>query len=345
MKTRRAYWLCQILGWGLYSVLGMAGAAQEVGWRPFLFVGYGAFFVYSIALTHLFRGIIRRRQWALVITVRSGALLLGGAMAVALIQTFLVAWIDLLLEGSRSGFGKPVNLVWLWVGISGATVVWTMLYLGLTSTRRAQEKDTTLELLRREAELRTLESQVNPHFLFNCLNSIRALVAEDPAKAQDMITRFAAILRYNLNRDLNRLVPLADEVEVAADYLTLESIRFEERLHVRFDIAPEAAKVPVPPMLLQTLVENALKHGIARLPEGGEVVIRAAIEGGRLALAVENGGRLAPSDAAGQGIGMRIARDRLRLLYADRASLELAERDGRTVAATVQIPLPHGPTA
>ena len=339
MKTRRAYWLCQVLGWGLYSALGVASAAQEVGWRPFLFIGYGAFFAYSIALTHLFRGVIRRRRWALAITVRSAATMAGGAVVVGLIQTFLVIWIDLLLEGSHSGFRNPVSIFGLWVGVTGSTVVWTMLYLALTSTRRAQEKDTTLELLRREAELRTLESQINPHFLFNCLNSIRALVAEDPAKAQDMITRFAGILRYNLNRDLNRLVPLADEVEVAADYLTLESIRFEGRLRVRFEIAPEAAKVPVPPMLLQTLVENALKHGIARLPAGGEVVVRAAVESGRLALSVENSGQLAPPDTRGQGIGMRIARDRLRLLYADRASLDLAERDGASVAATVLIPL------
>jgi hypothetical protein len=338
MKVNWAYWLCQILGWGIYSAFGLVGAAQQVGWRPSLFIGFGAFFLYSVALTHWFRGVIRERQWDLAITRRTAPRLLVGAMVVAAIQTFLVVSIDLLLQGRRSDFLQPVNAVGLWVGITGITIVWTALYLTLTLTRRAREKDVTLELLRREAELRTLESQVNPHFLFNCLNSIRALVAEDPPKAQDMITRFAAILRYNLNRDLNRLVPLADEIEVAEDYLTLESIRFEDRLRVRFDIAADAASVPVPPMLLQTLVENALKHGIARLPAGGEVSVRAGIVGGRLVLRVENTGRLAPANAPGSGLGLKIARDRLRLLYADRATLKLAECAGGTVAATVTIP-------
>jgi LytS/YehU family sensor histidine kinase len=107
---------------------------------------------------------------------------------------------------------------------------------------------------------------------------------------------------------------------------------------VRFEIAADAARAPVPPMLLQTLVENAVKHGIARLPAGGEVTVRAAIESGGLAIEVENTGRLPPPDAAGAGLGLKIARDRLRLMYADRAKLELAEREGGTVAATVTIP-------
>jgi hypothetical protein len=338
MKSSRKYWLCQILGWGIYSGLGVTGAAQTVGWRPFLFIGYGAFFLYSIILTHLFRGVIRRRQWGLAITWRTAPRLLLGAIAIGAIQTFLIVWIDGLLEGARSGFRQPSAVAWLWVGVTWVTIVWTGLYLAFTFSRRSQEKDVSLELLRREAELRTLESKINPHFLFNCLNSIRALVAEDPAKAQDMITRFAAILRYNLNRDLNQLVPLADEIEVAADYLALESIRFENRLRVRFEIAADAAEVPVPPMLVQTLVENALKHGIARLPAGGEVNVRAALEDGRLVLEVENNGSLAPPNRNGAGLGLKIARDRLRLLYRDRAKLELTERAGGTVAATVTVP-------
>jgi two-component system sensor histidine kinase AlgZ len=342
MTVSRKYWLCQALGWGVYSGVGLSFSASERGWRPVLFIGWGAFFLYSVALTHLFRGVIHHLQWSLAITRRTGPRLLLGALAVAAIQTLLVISIDLLLEGSQSHLWQTAAVLGVWGGTTWAAIIWTVLYLALTSNRRAQEKDVSLQLLRREAELRTLESQVNPHFLFNCLNSIRALVAEDPAKAQDMITRFAAILRYNLNRDLNRLVPLADEVAVAADYLALESIRFEDRLRLRFDIAVDAAKVPVPPMLLQTLVENALKHGIARLPAGGEVTVRAAIDGGRLVLEVENTGRLAPPDTPGAGLGLKIARDRLRLLYADRAKLELAERNGGTssqsVAATVTVP-------
>jgi signal transduction histidine kinase len=342
VKSDRRYWLCQALGWGAYAAIGIAFTIRDSGWRASILVAWVAFFFYSVALTHLWRHVIRQRQWALAIGWRNAMRLFAGAVTVATIQTVLVLSIDLLLEPGRSELRQAQAVLGVWGGTTWACVIWTVLYLALTSSRRAQEKDVTVQLLSRESELRTLESQVNPHFLFNCLNSIRALVAEDPAKAQDMITRFAAILRYNLHRDLNRLVPLADEVEVAADYLALEAIRFEDRLRVHFEIAPDAAKTPVPPMLLQTLVENALKHGISRLPAGGEVTVRASLDAGRLVLEVENTGRLSAS-GAGAGLGLQIARDRLRLLYSDRARLELTERKNgtastATVAATVTIP-------
>ncbi len=343
MSSNRRYWLCQSFGWGAYAVVGLFFTLRDSGWPSGAPVAWAAFFLYSVALTHLFRHVIHQRQWAFAITWRSAAKMFSGAITVAVIQTILVFSIDLLLEGRSSDLWQAPAVLGVWGGTTWACIIWTILYLALTSNRRAREKDVTLELLRREAELRTLESKVNPHFLFNCLNSIRALVAEDPAKAQDMITRFAAILRYNLNRDMNRLVPLAEEVEVAADYLALESIRFEDRLRVEFEISADAAKTPVPPMLLQTLVENALKHGIARQPEGGAVTVRASVRAGQLALSVENTGSLAPS-TPDAGLGLKIARDRLRLLYADRARLELTERvngaGAQTVAAMVTLPRP-----
>jgi LytS/YehU family sensor histidine kinase len=124
------------------------------------------------------------------------------------------------------------------------------------------------------------EAQINPHFLFNSLNSIRGLVVENPQKAQDMITRFAALLRYNLNRDRQHTVPLSQEAEVVEDYLALEAVRFEGRLRVQFTVDPSAESLQVPPMILQALVENALKHGIAKRPEGGDVRIHATAENG-----------------------------------------------------------------
>ena len=140
----------------------------------------------------------------------------------------------------------------------------------ITGRHRTQD----LNLALREAELRALEAQVNPHFLFNCLNTIRGMIVENPAHAQEMITRLANILRYNLRPDRLPTAPLAREVEVVSDYLALESARFEDRLNVKFAVDPEAAQILVPTMLVQTLVENALKHGIAHLPGGGDVLIR-----------------------------------------------------------------------
>ena len=175
------------------------------------------------------------------------------------------------------------------------------------------------------------------HFLFNCLNSIRALVVENPGLAQDMITRFATILRYNLHHDLNHTVPLEAEVEVVSDYLALEAVRLEDRLRVRFAVDPAAGKIRIPPMLLQTLVENAVKHGIATLPNGGDLSVRAAIDADSLRLEVENTGSLSAPKPGTTQVGLGNTRERLRILYGARAHLDLRNGDGR-VTATVVIP-------
>jgi LytS/YehU family sensor histidine kinase len=177
-----------------------------------------------------------------------------------------------------------------------------------------------------------------PHFLFNCLNTLRGMILEDPRKAQDMVTRLAGLLRYNLKQDSQTAVPLETEVEIASDYLALELIRFEERLRVSFSIDPAAAQTRVPALLLQTLVENAVKHGISHLPQGGEVAVRATRQDGALELVVENTGSLRSADASGTQKGLALARERLRLMYGERARLDLTEPVPGRVAAVVTLP-------
>jgi hypothetical protein len=338
MSHRTRYWICQILGWGGYSAIGIAETAQQVGWRFPVFAGYGLFMLYSVALTELLRREIRRRDWLSLSAGRMMSRLALGALVVAAIQTVLVAAVDMALNGHASQFRlHPEYIFALGFSVFGADAMWLLFYVVLTSNRRHQEKEVRLNLSLREAELRALQAQINPHFLFNCLNSIRALVLENPPLAQEMITRFAAILRYNLQRDLTRTAPLREELAVMEDYLALESVRFEGRLRVTIAVEPGAAEWPVPPMMLQTLVENALKHGISKLPAGGEVVIRAVVESGDLVTEVENSGALDPNSVGGTKLGLANARERLRILYGGRASLELANGDGR-VRATLRVP-------
>jgi LytS/YehU family sensor histidine kinase len=275
--------------------------------------------------------------------VRTAGALFLAAVALAALQTFLVCAVDLAFQGRASLLlRQPGFALTVWISVRGANCMWLLFYIALTTPRRYREKEVTLQLALREAELRALEAQINPHFLFNCLNSIRALVVENPPLAQDMLTRFANILRYNLHRDLNHTVPLAAELEVVSDYLALEGIRLEDRLRVELAIAPGAANVPIPPMLLQVLVENALKHVIAALPEGGDLMIRASAAADALVIEVLNTGRLRESEPESEPrsahLGLKNTRERLRLLYGGRASLELKNgQDGR-VAATVLIP-------
>ena len=303
-----------------------------------MIAGYLLFFGYSIALTDWLRREIRRRRWLEAAATKVAGRLALAVLAIGLIETFLVVAVSYMLTGNSKAFSATGAVPTVWISITGAAAMWTIFYVALSAPRRYREREVRLELALRDAELRALEAQINPHFLFNCLNSIRALVLENPPLAQDMLTRLANILRYNLHRDLMHTIPLSAELEAVRDYLALEKVRFEERLRVRVRDRARGRRVPVPPMLLQTLVENALKHGIARLPEGGEIVIRAAVEANALHLQVENTGQMTGAKTEGEQLGLANTRERLRILYGGRALLELENGNGGRVIAKVAIP-------
>jgi two-component system sensor histidine kinase AlgZ len=230
------------------------------------------------------------------------------------------------------------------VNVTVLFIVWAVLYLTITALRdqrsgalRQSELTRALQL----AELRLLKSQLNPHFLFNSLNSVRALIADDPAGAQKAVTQLARTLRYTLTAGREELVTLARELEIVEDYLALESLRFGERLRIQRDLAPEAMGVRVPVMLLQTVVENAIKHGIAELPAGGDLRIVAALRGGTLHIDVENT-RPEKSESVfrseGEGVGLDNAAERLRLLFGAKAHLDLDLSRVEVAVARIRIP-------
>jgi hypothetical protein len=337
METPAAYWAYQAFYWGIFAAIGLAINVINGGNIRNLVISHILFFFYSVGLTHLFRGQIQRWQLRQPSAIRMRLWLFAGILVIGLIQTVLVISVDIALNGWRPGDwprGAVAGVAW---GMYIGTLVWTVVYVRITERRAQEQREAKMQLALRAADLRALEAQINPHFLFNCLNSIRGLVVEDPQKAQDMITRFAALLRYNLNRDRQHTVPLAEESEIVADYLALESVRFEGRLRVQFTVEPEAKAAQVPPMILQALVENALKHGIARRPQGGDVQIHAAASNGRLVLEVTNSGEMGSAQPSDTQLGLKNIRERLHLLYGDRASLSVQNGNG-IVVAKVEIP-------
>jgi hypothetical protein len=337
MTAKDKYWIYQLFGWGSYSAVGMWMAITRVGWRPSVIAGYCLYFLYSIGLTDLLRREIHRRQWLNARPARVFLRLSLAVLAIGAVQAFLIVSLDAVFEGIHSPLVNRDVVLGSWLGTTYATGAWAGLYVRITARRRRQEKDTQMQLALREAELRALEAQINPHFLFNCLNSIRALVVENPALAQDTITRLANILRHNLHRDLSHTVPLESELEAVSDYLALESVRLEDRMRVEWAIDSAARRALLPPLLLQTLVENAVKHGIAARAAGGDLLIRAALIADGMLVEVENTGQLLPPAPGGTQLGLSNLRERLRILYGDRATLQLENRNGR-VAATVRIP-------
>ena len=337
METPAAYWAYQAFYWGIFAAIGLAINVTNGGNIRNLVLSHILFFLYSIGLTHVFCWQIQRWRLHRPSVVRMRLWLFAGILVIGLIQTVLVISIDTALNGEPWNSWPLVAVVSLGWGMYIGTLVWTIVYVRITERRAQEKREVKMQMAVRAAELRALEAQVNPHFLFNCLNSIRGLVVENPSLAQDMITRFAALLRYNLNRDRQHTVPFSEEADIVADYLALESVRFEGRLRVQFTIDPEAKAVQIPPMILQALVENALKHGIARRPEGGDVRIHAAASNGRLVLEVTNSGELGPAQRSDTQLGLKNIRERLHLLYGDRAGLSLQKENG-TVVAKVEIP-------
>lgn len=338
VRANYLYWACQVIGWGGYSAAVFIVLTMYTGWHGATAVGFGLFFLYSVAFTHMLRGEIRRRGWLMLPAARGLPRIFGSAIGVALVQATFVVTIARMLPGENS-FDTTATVSTA-SGITFATCTWAAFYVGIGWNRRyrqAQLREVQFQLTLRQAELRALQAQVNPHFLFNCLNTIRGMVTEDPERAQHMITSLASLFRRSLQSSGAQMVSLAEEMEAVADYLALEATRFEERLHVSLEVDREAGKCAVPAMLVQTLVENAVKHGISQLPGGGAVSVRGTRDRESLVLKVENTGGIGEPDPNSAHTGLNNARERLRLFYGERATLELSGRNG-TVTATVIIP-------
>lgn len=351
----RLYVACQLGGWGLWTVLyiGLMYAQGEVSvkgevisrdpgmtdWMVVLATnGLG------LLLTHLFRVFVRRREWAQLPLVALLPRMLLSAVVLSAAWT-ACAWP--LLRFVTNGPGEVVKIshttLVLYNVFSGSVLlfVWEALYFGyhfFDRSRRSEIERWRLQSTAKEAELRALKSQVNPHFIFNSLNSLRALIEENPPQARDAVTRLANLLRYSLKAGQLETVALADEMRVVDDYLALEQVRLEERLRVRLDVTPLAATAAVPPMLVQTLVENAVKYGVAPRREGGEITLEARAEGGRLRLRITNPGSL-NARSGSTGLGLRNAAERLRLIFGERARLDLVQDAPDLVAANVELPL------
>jgi hypothetical protein len=220
-------------------------------------------------------------------------------------------------------------LLWLWLA------VWVGLQM-IERWRSGEIAKWKAETAARELELQVLRAQINPHFLFNALNNLRALINEDPARAREMLSRLSNTLRHTLQHSAKERVPLADELAVVRDYIALEQLHHEERLRVDWQVDPATAGASVPPMLLQLLVENAIKHGIARTPGGGVVDIGLRRDGARLVIAVANPGQWTPGASDSTGLGLAHLRERLARAGGDGAGCRIEAADGR-VTVTVEL--------
>ena len=334
------YWILQLAGWAFYFYAQASGEVIFAS-QPWSKAGllWGVSCLASLALTHALKLLIRRNAW---LALSPGAML--ARIAVATLAVSVAVYL-LTLATSQQVYGSPVaplaqtfyqrltlggqlrnQFIFMLIVHGG----WVALYLSFAlqgHRYRAEVRQAQLGEALQAAELRLLKSQLNPHFLFNALNGLRSLIADEPARARESVTQLARLLRHALAAGDDDLVPLEHELEMVDDYLALESMRLANRLTVERDIDAAARQTRVPAMLLQTLAENGIKHGIAELNDGGTLRLSARIEGGMLVLRVENPRPTSASpheaDGGRRGLGIRNATERLRLLFGTRASLVL----------------------
>lgn len=225
-------------------------------------------------------------------------------------------------------FDTPIFFVW-----TSIYILWH--YIEFTNLQAINK--VKLEKIIKELELKTIKSQINPHFIFNALNSIRALVDEDPKRARQAITELSNILRSSILSDKVELTTLEKEVAIVKDYLALEYIRFADRLKVSYDIADRFLGYQIPPMMLQILVENAIKHGLSKYPVDCHIHLDVKSKENKLVIQVSNTGRLEQNENT--GFGLQNTNERLQILYAGEGSFDIYQSQPNLVTANLIIPI------
>ncbi len=409
-KKIKRYWICQILGWGGWTLLNLSFFyffLQDTYWkagerRNLLFAILFIQFFWYIAATHLLRFFLKKTGWIkFSINKVIGLFILGvmitgllsyyGAKSTALVTgTSLVQYEknenlkeaiskekalgltgtqyylpgnnlkDSLANASTQNIKKSTGWYrdnagkWkyedqrkgrFWWDIIFTFILialWLLLYMiwhYLERNRKDVVDRLNLEKTVKDLELKTIKSHINPHFIFNSLNSIRALVDENPQRARKAITELSNILRSSLQVEKLETVSLQKELDIVKDYLALEQMRFEERLKVEMDIDEDTLNQPVPPMMLQTLVENAIKHGISKKINGGTIKIISRFTDDHYELIVQNTGNLEVK--SNEGFGFKSTRDRLKFLFDGKAYFKIEEIEATKVQSKIVMPVEY----
>jgi LytS/YehU family sensor histidine kinase len=341
------FWLLQLAGWSGWAVAGSIGWIYWSPESPYLEV-YSSAAVFGIAISTALRYVYRSIwSWSIarrVVAALFASYVAGGVWQVG--KTLIIAnAMPHVNEGHEMG----------WLGyLEGITssfyimVTWSGLYFAIKWYQMLQTESAKvlrISAMAHQAQLKMLRYQLNPHFLFNTLNAISTLTLDkDTQRANAMVTRLSRFLRYSLDSDPMQKVTVAQELDALSLYLDIEKVRFGDRLRFETDVADEAARGLVPSLLLQPLVENAIKYAVARSEAGGVIRVRAAVRGAALHIEVSDDGPGIPEleNAAvpqGRGVGLANTRDRLAEIYGDRQALQVV--NGAPGGLTVCIHLPY----
>jgi two-component system, LytTR family, sensor kinase len=355
----KQYWIFQAVGWGSVGLINLFFAyifdrLESAKSREDFFIRIGVFIVLGPLLTHIARlitlklGILQKSLEKQILQFVIVTLCLSFVTSFIFME--VVTKYDALSKSEKdilnnedksyliSRFSLLLNSAFYFFVYY---FIWNLIYFVyhyVAKSRKQQLNTFKLESLVKELELKTIKSHINPHFIFNSLNSIRALIDENPGRARNAVTELSNILRSSMQSDKMETVNLERELNIVKDYLALENMRFEDRLKVEYSIDEDTLDQPVPPMMLQTLVENAIKHGISKQIDGGVVKVISDFKGDFHELVVQNTGQLNGYTST-EGFGLSSTVNRLNLLYGEKASFEIKQLDPALVEAKVLIPV------
>ncbi|MBD1386819.1 histidine kinase [Mucilaginibacter rigui] len=343
------YWKCQLIGWSL--------AALYWGYTGFIGGGFNWWFgilqfstdvTLYILLTHLYRNFSLRHNWQNLNLNQTVKRLIPTVVIMGVAYTLVtIVKIYLLRKLFVPGFEQPFSV---FAGINGSSVfiagirlmsIWLLAYHMYQYAQREiriNKENARLAIISRDAQLNNLSAQLNPHFLFNSLNNIKALVIDNPKSARRAIDLLSDLLRNALYQKNGQLSTIKSEMDLVNDYLELERMRIEDRLQQQINVEYNLSGINIPQFSIQTLVENAIKHGIAQQPDGGTIYINITAKEGFVKINVENPGTL-NDERLTTGIGLKNLQERLQLQYQGNAKVVIAQQPNGMVLATILIPL------
>jgi two-component system LytT family sensor kinase len=343
-KHQSIYWICQIGGWMIYGLtIIFFSYMLEKQLSAVFYPRLIANVLLGIIVTHLFRKAMLAlslhppmptiKWWQLLI------ILLTFASAYSFLTSYAVEILK-LYDATRKVSLERRFLISLVID-TPIIFVWTSIYIlwhYIEFTNSEAIQKVKLESLIKELQLKTIKSQMNPHFIFNALNSIRALVEEDPQRARQAITELSNILRSSIQADHLEVTSLEKELNMVMDYFAWEYIRFADRLIVDYSIDDNTRSNQMPPMMLQTLVENAIKHGLGKQPGNCLIKIISTYEDNKHVLMVQNTGVL-DQEVGRDGFGLQSTKNRLNILYRGNAAFEIYQSQPTQVTAKLIIPI------
>jgi two-component system LytT family sensor kinase len=341
------FWILQFVGWGFLTAANiwskiLVVPAEKSKAIYFIFEGL-AFIFLGITLTTLYRSYLKRIDFIANQNAKNyGKAFLGYALISFVFSGILLvfAHYTFLYINEKSADISISEVFLTGLNVSVFLFFWIIFYIGVKSSARLRKEKMDrlqLEAALKESQLNTLKGQLNPHFMFNSLNNIRGLILEDVDKARNMLTRLSEMLRYSLNMNKVDAIRIEEELEIVDNYIALSKIQLEDRLEFKQEIKEELLQIKIPPMVLQMLVENAIKHGISNQKNGGIITLIVTDNNEKIILQVNNTGTL-KTQTDSTRIGLDNITKRLKLLYGNTAEFTLKEV-GNEVHAIIKIPL------